>query len=315
MNERHIQGLELLISQMRGCVLTIGNFDGVHVGHRHIIARARALADGEGAPVVAMTFDPPPDLVMRPQDAPLRLTLPQRRAELLLEAGADYVVTARADKALLGLSAEDFITRVIVDRFAPRHMVEGGNFFFGAARAGNIELLRRRGAELGFFVHAIDPVLIELGSETVQISSTLIRSLVAAGRVEDAARCLGGPYTLQGPVVIGRRVGRSLGFPTCNIDIGPLVMPAQGVYAGWARVAGQGSAAAVSIGTQPTFDGDEVVVEAFLLDLQDSVYDKMMSLGLLARLRDQQRFAGPEALKTQISKDVQRVREICKRRL
>ncbi|MCE5279439.1 MAG: bifunctional riboflavin kinase/FAD synthetase [Planctomycetaceae bacterium] len=315
MNERHVQGLESVLPQMRGCVLTIGNFDGVHVGHRHIIARARALADGEGVPVVAMTFDPPPDLVMRPQDAPLRLTLPQRRAELLLEAGADYVVTARTDKALLSLTAEQFVARVVMDRFEPRHVVEGGNFFFGAKRAGNIELLRRRGAALGFFVHVIDPVLIELGGQTVQVSSTLIRTLVAAGRVEDAARCLGGLYTLQGPVVMGRRVGRSLGFPTCNIDTGPLVVPAEGVYAGWACIGSQRTAAAISVGAKPTFDGQEIVVEAFLLDWQESVYDKMMSLGLLERLRDQQKFSGPEALKAQISKDVQRVREICNRSL
>jgi riboflavin kinase/FMN adenylyltransferase len=245
---------------------------------------------------------------------------------LLLEAGCDYVVTAKADRALLGLEPAEFIRQVIVGRFAPRHIVEGPNFFFGRRRAGDIETLRSAGAATGFEVHVAEPVRLELGEgdwlpprrvpvpvspgEQV-VSSTLVRRLVAAGRVEEAARCLGRPFALYGPVVAGAGVGRTLGFPTANIPAGEQVCPGDGVYAGWAEIEDKRYVAAVSVGTRPTFGADVArTVEAFLLDASGDLYEREMVLGFVRRLRDQRRFDGPEALMVQMTKDVEEVRRI-----
>ncbi len=190
MNPRGITGLENVPAEARRCVLTVGNFDGVHLGHQSIIASARALADAEGIPVVAMTFDPPPGLVLRPDDPPRRLTMPARKAELLLESGADYAVTARADMAMLSLEPEDFVSEILVGHFAPKHIVEGDNFFYGRRRAGDMRTLRASGVECGFTVHLAEPILSDFGDGPVLISSTLVRQLLLSGRVEPAGRAI-----------------------------------------------------------------------------------------------------------------------------
>ena len=311
MDAHHIQGLDKLPSEVRSCVLTIGNFDGVHVGHRHILSTARALADAKGTAAVALTFDPPPGLVIRPQDTPERISPAELRVELLREAGADWVVTARTDMALLRLSPEAFVRQIICEKFAPRHVVEGEDFSFGAGRTGTVEVLRQLAGPAGFVVHVADPVLAELADGPHQVSSTLIRSLILAGRIEEANRCLGRPFVLYGPVVRGKGRGKELGFPTCNIDVGGQVRPAEGVYAGRAEIGDVTSAAAISIGSSPTFGADWFSVEAHLLDLMGEFYGKMMGLSFLCRLRAQEKFYRVEALKAQVAEDVAHVREIC----
>ncbi len=304
--DRCIQGLESLPPAVRGCVLTIGNFDGVHVGHRRILLRARELA-GRDAPVVALTFDPPPDLVLRPSDKPQRLTTLAERRRLLLHAGADHVVTAAATAELLALESEAFIREVIEDRFAPRGMVEGPDFHFGRGRGGSVDTLRCR----GFDVRVVEPVAVDLPDGRQIVSSTLIRRLLLAGGVEDAARCLDRLYTLQGRVVGGRGVGRVLEFPTANLDPREQVVPADGVYAGWAAVGTEMHAAAISIGDKPTFHGEGGrAVEAFLLGAAGNYYGREMTLSFARRLRDQERFPGVGALKAQIARDVENVRAI-----
>jgi len=310
MDTRCIRGLDNLPDAARGCVLTVGNFDGVHLGHRRILDDARRLADAEGAAAVAMTFDPPPDLVLRPDDQPRRITPAARKAELLLAGGADYVVTAGTDAKLLGLSPEAFVSDVIVSRFAPRHLVEGSNFFYGQCRSGNIDTLREAGARHGFAVHVPDPVAVDLGEGPVPISSTLIRLLLLDGRVKDAARCLGRDFVLYGRVTGGQRRGRVLAYPTANIDAGGQVVPGDGIYAGRATVGGAKSAAAISVGDRPTFGPGERAVEAFLLDAEGDFYNESLALSFAERLRDQRKFADGEALRAQIARDVERVREI-----
>jgi len=313
MDERCISGLESLPAAARSCVLTIGNFDGVHVGHRRIVEAARALADRQGGAVVAMTFEPPPDLVLRPDDAPQRLVPPGVKCELLREAGCDWVVTAKADRALLALEPGEFVEQVIVRHFAPRWIVEGPNFSFGRARAGSVDALRQAGASAAFDVHVAEPVALELSDGREIVSSTLIRSLVAAGRAAEAARCLGRDFALYGRVVPGEGLGRKLQYPTANLAPGEQICPGDGVYAGLAELAGREYAAAVSIGTKPTFtDGQagERTVEAFLLDASGDFYGAAMKLSFVRRLRDQRRYDGPEALKAQLARDVERVREI-----
>lgn len=307
-----IEGLDLVPDSLRACVLTIGNFDGVHLGHGRILETAGDLADAEAAPVVAMTFEPPPYAVLRPDRPPQRITTPTQRAELLRRAGAEHVVVAHADRTLLGMAPDEFIARIVVGRFAPRHLVEGPDFFFGRRRSGTIETLRAAGQAAGFVLHVVEPVIVELtGGRAEQVSSTLIRRLLLSGDVAGAARCLGRPFALAGAVVPGSGRGRKLDHPTTNLAAGDQVCPADGVYAGRAEVAGAEFAAAVSIGAKPTFAGEARTVEAHLLGASGDYYGREMVLHFLRRLRGQVRFDDAEALRDQMRKDVQRVREIC----
>jgi len=298
----------------RGGVLTIGNFDGVHVGHQRIVAAARRRADEAGVAAVAMTFEPPPVAVLRPDQAPRRIVPADVKCRLLRDAGADWVVVATAEPRLLRLEPGDFIDEVIVGRFAPRALVEGPDFSFGRRRRGNVTMLAEAGAAAGFEVHVAEPVSVELPGGARPVSSTLIRELVRDGRVEEAARCLGRDFALHGRVVGGQRVGRALEFPTANLDAGDQVIPGDGVYAGRAEVAGQRFVAAVSIGTKPTLHdapGAPRVIEAFLLDAAGDYYDETMVLTFVRRVRGQERFESVEVLKAKIAEDVARVRNIC----
>lgn len=309
--QRVVHGLEAVGRPLRGGVLTIGNFDGVHRGHRAILQTARSLADAEGRPVTALTFEPPPDLVARPSDEPRRLTPAAQKCALLLEAGADCVVVAATTRELLAMTPRAFIAEVVVGRFAARHVVEGRNFFFGHARQGTVETLRQASAANGYVCHVVAPVMAELPAGPTRVSSTLIRRLVAGGEVADAARCLGRDFVLYGTVVAGRGHGRVLEFPTANLEPGEQVVPADGVYAGRAEVGGTNFAAAISVGRKPTFGPGERTIEAYLVGAAGDYYGRAMALSFAARLRDQRTFADADSLRGQIAKDVVRVREIC----
>jgi riboflavin kinase/FMN adenylyltransferase len=302
--------LDALPASLRGCVLTIGNFDGVHVGHRRILATARSLGDSLRAPVAAMTFEPPPDRVLRPSDAPRRLVPPEVKRALLIEAGADAVVTARVDAAFLAMTAEEFVERIVLEKFGARHVVEGPSFFFGRGRSGDLEFLRRAGRRHGFEVHAVEPVLVEMGARRQRVSSSLIRRRLLLGDVQGAARCLGRPFALYGRIVRGQGRGRTLGFPTVNLETQDQIVPGNGVYAGWADIEGRAFPAAISVGRSATFGPAPLTVEAFLLDAEGDFHDKDMALEFLHRLRGQQRFDGAESLRAQIARDVERVREL-----
>ena len=307
-----IHGLDDVPHSVTGCALTIGNFDGVHLGHQKILRIAKDLARVDHVALVALTFEPPPDLVLRPQDPPKRLTPIKRKVELLGEAGADVVVVAPSTKELLGLEPGAFLQEIIQDRFAPWYVVEGPNFFFGRKRAGTIETLEAFGRAKCFQVRQIETLMMDVAGQTQRVCSTLIRTLIAEGNVEEAMRCLSRPYTLYGTVIAGEGRGRFLDFPTANIPAGEQIVPANGIYAGRAEIGGQWHVAAISIGTKPTFhDSDEVHIEAFVLDATGpDFYDQPMALEVTHRLRPQERFDSAEALKDQIAKDVQRVREL-----
>ncbi len=312
MNAHHIIGLENVPESLHGCVLTIGNFDGVHIGHRKIVAQTAKLAKQRNVPAVAMTFDPAPDVVIRPNDAPQRLSTHPERVELLLEAGCDFVVTARTSRELLALSADEFIKQIIVGGFVPTCIVEGHNFFFGARRSGTIETLTAAGENCGFEVRLVKPELIELGGETQQVSSTLIRKLMLQGRVEDAAVALTRPFTMTGEVIGGAKVGRILEFPTANLDPGREVVPCDGVYAGRVTLEGQQYPAAISIGCKPTLGITDRVIEANLIGASGYFYGQMISVSFMHRLREQIKFANLDKLKAQITKDIQQTKEFFK---
>ncbi|MGH3471765.1 MAG: bifunctional riboflavin kinase/FAD synthetase, partial [Nocardioidaceae bacterium] len=254
-------------------VVVIGNFDGVHRGHQRVIASAREVAGGEGGlPVVAVTFDPHPMTVIRPDKAPASLTSLSVRCDLLAAAGADAVLVLRFDESLADMSAEDFVTDVVLGALHARTVVVGENFRFGHRAAGDVALLSKMLAEAGGT--AVGLVLD--GTEDQAWSSTYIRGRVAEGDVAAAARALGRPFTVRGTVVRGDQRGRALlGFPTANVPVTGTVLavPADGIYAGWLQridVAGAPRwPAAISVGSNPTFDGVDRRVESYVLDRDD----------------------------------------------
>ncbi len=310
-DERIIHGLDALPDAVRGCALTIGNFDGVHLGHQRILREVRRLADADGVEAVAMTFDPFPDVVFHPEHARQCITPPRQRAERLCEAGADRVVVVPPDRELLGLSPEKFVCGLLAACFAPRHVVEGRDFAFGARRAGTVDTLREFARPQGFEVHVVEEVMLDLDEGPDRISSTLVRMLLRAGRIEDANRCLARRFALYGDVIPGAGHGRLLEFPTANIAPSEQVVPADGVYAGVANIDDQAFPSAVSIGNKPTLGpADETYVEAFLIDAEGDYYGRPMRLELARRLRDQATFPDADALQEQIAKDVQHVRKL-----
>ena len=305
-----VHGLNELTERPDGCVVTIGNFDGVHRGHQWILATARGLADTAAAPVVAVTFQPPPVRVLAPDRAPKALMQMSQRCEALALGGTDTVLLLHTTGDLLDMTPEAFIREVIIARLGPRHIVEGPSFFFGHNRAGNVNTLAEFGPEMGFDVHVVDPVAVDLtDGADVMVSSSLIRTLLSEGRVADAAVCLGRPYTMLGEVVRGRGLGRQLDYHTANVDCGEQLLPADGVYSGWAAVDDQTWPAAISVGTRPTFGDLDRALEAHVLGNPGELYGREMAVRFSARLRDQETFESPDQLRRQISEDIQRVRE------
>lgn len=295
-------------------VVVVGNFDGVHLGHQHVIARAREIADADGAPVVAVTFDPHPMAVLRPDHAPMTLTDLDTRSRLLAGAGADDVFVIRFSREIAAWTPEEFIDRILVDGLHARHVVVGANFRFGNRAAGDVATLTRAGETRDFEVAGI---ALDGGPQVW--SSTYVRTCLTAGDVEGAAEALGRPYAVTGEVVKGDQRGRELGFPTANVPVGQLAVPADGVYAGWLRVShpndgttGGPLPAAISVGTNPTFDGvRERRVEAYVLDRDDlELYGRRVEVSFVARIRGMVKFDGVEALVATINDDVARTREL-----
>lgn len=302
---------------MQSSVITIGNFDGVHLGHQAILQRAQADARNLNARVVAITFEPHPSAVLRPdQPAPPRLMDLSHRQAKLEKYGADKVVVLEPTPELLNLSAQAFVDRM-VDRFSPVAFVEGPDFHFGKGREGNVQTLAQLGQTRNFKVDAVERVETGLSDQmVVPVSSSLVRWLIERGRVVDAGLLLGEPFTLTGHVEKGEQRGRQIGVPTANLHVDEdILLPADGVYAGevWlnekdeqARFLGD---AAISVGMKPTFEGRRRVVEAHILNYAGDLYDKPIEVRLTAWLRDQISFPHVEALKQQLARDIERVRE------
>lgn len=286
-------------------VVVIGNFDGVHLGHQHVLATAREHADAEGLRVVAVTFDPHPMAVLRPDHAPIMLSDPESRSRLLEEAGADDVYVIRFSREIASWTPEEFIERILVDALHARHVVVGANFRFGSRAAGDLDTLRRAGQEGDFDVHGIT---LDGGPQVW--SSTYVRTCLAGGDVEGAAEALGHPYAVTGEVIKGDRRGRELGFPTANVAVLGVAVPADGVYAGWLRTDGTSLPAAISVGTNPTFDGvRDRRVEAYVLDRSDlDLYGRTVEVAFVARIRGMVRFDSVDELIAAMHVDVSRVR-------
>lgn len=308
---RVVHGPEFNKFELSASVLTIGNFDGVHSGHRQILAQAGLFAADRVLPVAVLTFEPHPLAIVGPRKAPPRLTPPDERVAQLQRAGADWVVVADSNPTLLGLTPEAFVDQIVVPKFHPTHVVEGASFGFGRGRKGTIDTLRELGRTRGFEVFTVEPVRMQVEhNETVLVSSSLIRALLHSGRVDRAALCLGRPYTLIGTVGRGARRGVQLGFPTANLESGDQLIPGEGVYSGEAHVNAGSFAAAISIGPAPTFEGTVIRVEAHMLDFAGDLYGQSMRLDFHRPLRGQRKFASREDLIRQIGEDVADVRKL-----
>jgi riboflavin kinase / FMN adenylyltransferase len=290
--------------------VVIGNFDGVHLGHQHVIREARAAADAEGLRVVAVTFDPHPMAVLRPEHAPTTLTDLATRAGLLQTAGVDDVLALPFDRDVASWTPQEFAQRVLADALHAVVVVVGANFRYGTRASGDVASLTASGEELGFRA-----VGVPLDGGPQVWSSTYIRTCLAAGDVAGAAQALGRPFVVRGVVVRGDQRGRELGFPTANVPTRELTAaPADGVYAGWLRRldTGERYPAAISVGTNPTFDGErEHRVEAYVLDRDDlELYDVEVEVAFVDRIRGMVRFDGVDALIETMHDDVKRAHQI-----
>jgi riboflavin kinase/FMN adenylyltransferase len=286
--------------------LTIGSFDGVHLGHQSLIKKLVDGAHAVGSPAVVLTFHPHPVVVLRGKTGDIYLTLPEERADILSGLGVDMVIIEPFTRELAQTSAGEFIER-LYNRLGLDHLLIGHDFALGRGREGNFDVLNKLGLEFGFEVEEVEAVQ----SQGEIISSSQIRLLLEAGDVSRAGLWLGRPYLVSGKVISGDRRGRSIGFPTANLSVIPgKILPASGVYACRAWVDGQVWGAATNIGVRPTFDGHGSVLhlEAHLLDYSGDLYGQTISLEFIERLRGEVRFPDIQALIAQISQDVQQTR-------
>jgi riboflavin kinase/FMN adenylyltransferase len=290
----------------RGSAVTIGNFDGVHRGHQHLLQQLRDLACRLQVPALALTFAPHPLQLLRPaQFQPLLTTLEDRTA-LLQAAGADHVLVLHTTPALLQLSPEEFFQRVLRRQLDSRALVPGFNFTFGKDRQGTVETLQALCQQAGLPCQPVPPLLLE----GRPISSSWVRQELLQGQVARARLLLGRPYRLRGRVVPGQRRGQQLGFPTANLDDVATLVPGDGVYAGRADLAGVSWPAAISIGPNLTFGEAVRKVEAHLIGFRGELYGQALALDFVERLRDLRSFADPAELRRQLAADIEQVRRL-----
>lgn len=284
---------------------TLGNFDGVHLGHQVIISRVKARAAVAGLESVILTFDPVPKKVLSPETAPPLIQTIEQRLRRLELAGIEHAIIIPFTPEFAAQSPGDFVKEWLVRQLHVAFFAVGHNFMFGRQKQGNVELLEKMGPEYGFEVEGIP----EVQHHDVRISSTLIREKVKTGAVDEALRYLGHPFALIGAVIEGERVGSRIGIPTANLKYENELIPASGVYVCTAEIAGEKNPAVTNVGIRPTFGGAKLTVEAHLLDFQGDLYGSRMELQFLKRLRPEQKFSSAEELKTQILRDIENARE------
>ncbi|MFD8422858.1 bifunctional riboflavin kinase/FAD synthetase [Streptomyces sp. NPDC059466] len=306
------RGLEDIPQDWGRSVVTIGSYDGVHRGHQLIIKHAVDRARELGVPSVVVTFDPHPSEVVRPGSHPPLLAPHHRRAELMAELGVDALLILPFTTEFSKLSPADFVAKVLVDKLHAKAVVEGPNFRFGHKAAGNVDFLREQGETYDFEVEVVELYVSGAAGGGEPFSSTMTRRLVAEGDVEGAREILGRPHRVEGIVVRGAQRGRELGFPTANVETLPhTAIPADGVYAGWLHVGDEAMPAAISVGTNPQFDGTERTVEAYAIDRVGlDLYGLHVAVDFLAFVRGQARFDSIEALLEAIADDVKRSLEL-----
>ncbi len=291
-------------------LVAIGVFDGVHLGHQQLIQRLLDSARASGNKAIVLTFYPHPDKLLEQVKTRYYLTTPEKRAELLLDLGVDLVITHPFDEETRRLQAAEFVDLLVMN-LRIREIWVGADFALGFQRQGDVRYLRAQGKKRGFDVSAVE--LITSQSSQQFIRSSAIREHVRNGNMSAAKAMLGRAYAIEGPVVLGEQRGRTIGAPTANVKAwSEQIIPANGVYAGWARIGEESFQAATNIGTRPTFSGDAVTIEAHLLDFDRDIYGERIELSFEQRLRPEQKFSGLDALMKQIQADIAAARRSLK---
>lgn len=302
-----IRGIHNILPAHRGCVLTIGNFDGVHRGHAKVIASLVERAKHFGLPATLMTFEPQPQELFRGDDAPARLSLLRDKIVLLDELGIDRLLCVNFNAKFAAMDPEHFIEDLLVRKLGVRYLVVGDDFCFGKSRAGNFEMLKKAGERFGFAVVNTHSFMVG----DLRVSSTAVREQLAKGNLEQARRLLGHPFTLCGRVAHGQKIGRTIGFPTANIALKRKVVPVRGVFA--VKLWWFGSdiyEGVANVGFRPTVNGQVCQLEVHLFDFEGDLYGKRVEVELVAKIRDEQPFESLDALKKQIWNDADRARAL-----
>ncbi len=302
---RIIRGVKNLHEHFRNPVLTLGNFDGVHLGHQAIFKKVVERAREISGTAVAFTFEPHPLKVLAPERSPLLLNTFHGKMKLLEEAGIEIVICANFTRSFADQNPEDFAREILHEKIGVREVYVGYDYAFGKGREGSIESLKRMGQTYGFGVGVIDAVQVD----GVVVSSSVIRDLISSCRVEGAAKLLGRHYTIEGEVVHGAQRGQKLGFPTANLSTANELVPGYGVYAVLAVIDGHPYKGVASIGVRPTFDSGPASVEVYLFGFQGDLYGKQMEVSFIKHLRGEEKFADAESLVRQIRKDVEAAKQ------
>jgi len=292
----------------KNIIAALGNFDGVHLGHQYLLKQTKEFAEAHGAVAGAVLFEPHPRRFFRPDDPPFLLTLPEQRDTLLRAAGAKAIFALTFDKALASMTPEAFVTDVLKDRLGLAGVVTGADFRFGKGRAGDGEALRSLGETMGLKVKLAE-VLSETPN-TEKFGSSAVRAALQEGAVERASAMLGRDWSVTGVVTEGRKVGRTIGFPTANLTLGELIEPRKGVYVTRTTVGGATYGSVSNFGRRPTVGDSAPLLETYLFDFDGDLYGKEIDVSFAAFLRDEEKFDGLDALKAQIADDCVKARAI-----
>jgi len=300
---------DIAIGPLHGTVVAIGNFDGVHRGHRAVIGAALKRAKALGRPAAALTFSPHPRLFLRPQDTLFQLSSARDKLRLLAASGLDGAIVMNFDAQLAATSAADFIERILVGRFGIGGAAIGFDFHFGHKRTGSPAYLAEQGARLGFAVDIVPP----LEDEGRPVSSGAVRTALAQGKVVEATELLGAPWFVSGEVIHGAKRGRELGFPTANLKLDPSCGLKHGIYAVRVAVGGKRHDGVANFGTRPMFDGGAPLLEVFLFDFNGDFYGQTLDVAFIGWIRHEQKFESVEVLKRQIAADAAQARDVLQR--
>ena len=301
-----IRGIQNLRPEHHGCVATIGNFDGVHLGHQAVIGQLAEKGSELGVPTLVMVFEPQPLEVFKGEQAPARLTRFREKLRALARFAVDRLLCVRFSNSFAKMSAEAFIKDILVDGLGIRYLVVGDDFRFGAGRKGDFEMLQRAGEQHGFEVTNLHS--FRIGGD--RVSSTLVRQALAAGKMEDAEKLLGRPYRMCGRVAHGDKIGRTLGIPTANIYLHRKVSPVQGIYVVEVfGLKGEPLQGVASVGNRPTVGGTKPLLEVYIFDFNKDIYGKYLNIDFLHKIRNEKKFANLDELKTWIEDDIVKARD------
>lgn len=285
-------------------VVTLGNFDGVHVGHQILFRKAAAIAREKQGASIAFTFEPHPLKIIAPEKAPPLLTHFHKKMELIEACGIDYVICADFTRKFADHSPRDFSKNFLCEKIGAKEVVVGFDYAFGRGREGTIPYLKKMGEEFGFIVHVVDPFQLD----GLTVSSSHVREVIEAGNMESARKFLGRYYSIVGPVVSGYKTGQTIGFPTANIDTSKVQIPGTGVYAVRAACQKKSRDAVANIGFNPTFNRDRLSVEVHIFDFNEVIYGKEIEVEFISRIRSETAFKSKEELVGQIKKDIEKAR-------